>query len=385
MKEPSISDSLTEAIEGYYTNKLSQPQAEELLEWLGKDKENRQYLIDLGKVWCASSLLSTKERNADKAWPKLLDKIKNNDIRTIPKQELRIRLSVLFRAAVVVLLLGLLGIGSVFVFRNPKTDADADYFEALAPKGSRSVITLADGSVVWLNSGTKLRYRRNFGKANRDLYLEGEAYFIVAKNQQIPFTVKTTDIRVTATGTSFNIKAYIEENVVETTLETGEVRIETLIKSANKPESSTVILKPNQKAIFVKASKDITINQSQQKSQMARNDPDVKKKPLTLRIDSLVDTKLTTSWKDSRWIFRSEKLSNLSPILERRYDISVIFRDSVLRSYRFTGTLKEESLEQVLNAICLASPIRYEINNNQVLFLEDINLRNQYRKPLKTN
>jgi hypothetical protein len=56
----------------------------------------------------------------------------------------------------------------------------------------------------------------------------------------------------------------------------------------------------------------------------------------------------------------------------------------VLRSYKFTGTLKEESLEQVLKAICLASPIRYEINHNQVLFFEDSNLKNQYRKPNKT-
>ena len=85
----------------------------------------------------------------------------------------------------------------------------------------------------------------------------------------------------------------------------------------------------------------------------------------------MVDTKLTTSWKDSRWIFKSEKLVKLAPILERRYDITVTFRDSVLRSYKFTGTLKEESLEQVLNAMCLAAPIRYEINHNQVLFFKD--------------
>ena len=385
MKEKNISDSLTEAIEGYYTNKLTQSQAEELLEWLGENEENRQYLFELGKVWYASSQLSTKEKDADKAWTELLGKIKRADIRPMPKQEIRIPIYILYRVAAAVLLIGLLGIGSVFVFRNPKAKTEAAYFEALAPKGSRSVITLADGSTVWLNSGTKLRYQRNFGQESRELYLEGEAYFVVAENKQIPFRVKTPDICVTATGTAFNVKAYIDENVVETTLEKGEVRIETLNNSKNKPESTTVILKPNQKAIFVKDSKNLSINQPQQKIQIARNDSEVKKNIMTLRIDSLVDTKLTTSWKDSRWIFRSEKLLNLKPILERRYDISIMFRDSVLMSYKFTGTLKEESLEQVLKAICLASPIRYEINHNQVLFFEDNSLKNHYRKSLKTN
>jgi len=385
MKKKNISDSLTEAIEGYYTNKLNQAQAEELLEWLEKNEENRRYLIDLRKIWYASGQLSKKETDANKGWTELLGKIRSNDIRPLPRQELRITRSFLYKAAAAVLFLGLLGTGSVFVFRSPKEKAETAYFEALAPKGSRSIITLSDGSTVWLNSGTKLRYQRNFGQETRDLYLEGEAYFLVAGNKQIPFRVKTRDICVTATGTAFNVKAYCEENVVETTLETGEVLIETLNESKNKPGSATIILRPNQKAVFVKSSMNITINQPPQKVQTNRNDSDFKKKTLTLKIDSLVDTKLSTSWKDSRWIFRSEMLLNLKPILERRYDISIVFRDSLIRSYKFTGTLKEESLEQVLKAICLASPVRYEINHNKVLFFEDSKLRNQYRKPLKTN
>jgi ferric-dicitrate binding protein FerR (iron transport regulator) len=385
MKEKNISDSLSEAIEGYITNKLTQSQADELLEWLGKNEENKQYLLELRKIWYASSQLSYKGKDADRAWAKLSDILEDNEIRPMPKPVLRVPVFILYRVAAAVLLLGILGIGSVFVFWHPNSKSDSAYFEALAPKGSRSVITLADGSIVWLNSGTKLRYQRNFGQENRDLYLEGEAYFVVAENKQVPFIVKTPDISVTATGTAFNVKAYMEENVVETTLEKGEVRIETLNKSKNKPESITVILKPNQKAVFVKTSKNFSVNQPQQKNETVSNASDVKKKIMALSIDSIVDTKLSTSWKDNRWIFRSEKLINLRPILERRYDISIIFRDSVLTSYKFTGTIKEESLEQVLKAICLASPIRYEINHNQVQFFEDSNLKNQYQRPLKPN
>ena len=385
MKEKNISDSLIEAIVGYYTNNLTQAQSEELLEWLGENDENRQYLFELGKVWYASSQLSTKEKDTNGAWANLLDKIKENDIRQMPKPELRIGLSFLFRVAAAVLLLAVIGIGTIFIFRSPKTKSEIAYFEAFAPKGSRSFITLSDGSTVWLNSGTKLRYQSNFGKEDRDLFLEGEAYFVVARNPDMPFRVKTSDVCITAIGTAFNVKAYNDEGSIETTLEKGEVRIDALDDSKLKVESTPVFLKPNQKAVFIKSNKNISVNSSVQQPQVAVNEPAGKIKTIPLSIENMADTKLTTSWKDSRWIFKSEKLISLKPILERRYDISIIFRDSVLMSYKFTGTLKEESLEQVLNAICLASPIKYEINHNQVLFFEAGSVKSQYRKPLKTN
>jgi ferric-dicitrate binding protein FerR (iron transport regulator) len=287
--------------------------------------------------------------------------------------------------AAAVLLVAVIGIGTIFIFRSPKTKSEIAYFEAFAPKGSRSFITLSDGSTVWLNSGTKLRYQSNFGKEDRDLFLEGEAYFVVARNPDMPFRVKTSDVCITAIGTAFNVKAYNDEGSIETTLEKGEVRIDALDDSKLKVESTPVFLKPNQKAVFIKSNKNISVNSSVQQPQVTVNEPAGKIKTIPLSIENMADTKLTTSWKDSRWIFKSEKLISLKPILERRYDISIIFRDSILMSYKFTGTLKEESLEQVLNAICLASPIKYEINHNQVLFFEAGSVKSQYRKPLKTN
>ena len=385
MKEKNISDSLSEAIGSYYANQLTQSQAEELIAWLSKNEENRNHFREIGTVWYASSQLSTKEKDTNGAWTNLLDKIKENDIRQLPKPELRIGLSLLFRVAAAVILLAVIGVGTIFIFRSPKTKSEIAYFEAFAPKGSRSFITLSDGSTVWLNSGPKLRYQSNFGKEGRDLFLEGEAYFVVARNPDMPFRVKTSDVCITATGTAFNVKAYNDEGSIETTLEKGEVRIDALDDSKLKTESTPVYLKPNQKAVFIKSNKNISVNSTVQQPQITVNEPSAKIKTIPLSIENMTDTKLNTSWKDSRWIFKSEKLISLKPILERRYDISIIFRDSVLMSYKFTGTLKEESLEQVLNAICLASPIKYEINHNQVLFFEAGRVKSQYHKPLKTN
>lgn len=384
MKEKNISDSLSQAIIGYYTNSLNQEQADELLAWLGESEENRNYLIDLEKVWYASSQLSTKETDAVKAWPELLDKIKTNDVRPMRRSEFRIEKRLFFQMAAACLVI-LLAIGSIFVFKFTDSKPKAVFFEAFAPKGSRSFITLTDGSTVWLNSGTKLKYQSDFGKINRDLFLEGEAYFVVAKNREIPFRVNTSDVCITATGTAFNVKAYNEEGTIETTLEKGEVRIEALENSKPKTEILPVILKPNQKAVFVRLNKNLSVNSSVPNVQKSVPVSPLKIQSIPLRVENMPDTKLSTSWKDSRWIFKSEKLVNLKPILERRYDISLIFKDSVLLNYKFTGTLREESLEQVLNAICLASPIRYEISHNQVLFFEDINLRNKYRQSLIPN
>lgn len=383
MKEQIISDSLSEAIYSYYSNQLTQSQAEELLAWISEDKDNLLYFHEIGTVWYLSSQASKNETDASRAWKTLTDLIEDNDKRPLPKPVIRIRKSVLYRVAAAVLLIVVLGIGSIFIFRLPQQKNVAGYFEAFAPKGSRSNITLSDGSSVWLNSGTKLRYPRNFGLEVRDLYLEGEAYFVVAENKKMPFRVNTSDVCITATGTSFNVKAYNDENIIETTLENGEVRIDALITARRKPGSSTVYLKPNQKAVFIKTSGNVTINNTKQNSNLPGSGSGNKVKSITLKVDTLVDTKLTTSWKDNKWIFKSEKLLNLAPILERRYDVTIVFNDSILRSYKFTGTLKEESLDQVLNALCLASPIRYVIQHNQVILYEDLSQKNRYQKQLK--
>jgi transmembrane sensor len=385
MKEENISDSLREAITGYLTNSLTQIQAEELRIWLEETEENRHYLQELGKLWYASSQLSTKEKEAESAWADLQHKINENDIRRIKKPELKIGVSVLLRVAATILILAGIGLGTLYIFRSPEMKSEVSYFEAFAPKGSRSFITLSDGSTVWLNSGTRLKYQSNFGKEGRDLFLDGEAYFVVAKNPDMPFRVKTSDVCITAIGTAFNVKAYNEEGSIETTLEKGEVRIDALDNSKIKAETASVYLKPNQKAVYLKSSKNINVNNSSQQTHNVPIEPVSKIKTLPLRVENMADTKLTTSWKDSRWIFKSEKLFNLTPILERRYDIRIIFRDSILRTYKFTGTLKEESLEQVLKAMSLAAPIKYEINHNQVLFFLDSDMKNYYKKPLKSN
>jgi ferric-dicitrate binding protein FerR (iron transport regulator) len=315
-------------------------------------------------------MLPNREFNTGKAINTVLERIKENDIRPMPGKTIQIRLSAIIRYAAAAVILLLVGAGSVFLLRNRGYDNLVNYVEAVAPKGSRTIITLADGSTIWLNSDTKIRYKTDFGHTNRELYLEGEAYFVVAENKALPFRVNTTDLCVTAIGTSFNVKAYIEENVIETTLEKGEVRIDKIYTS-KKPSIEPVYLKPNQKAVYNKGSDNLAVNDRKKEASVRQKISEEPIKPVPIIVDTLVDTKLSTSWKDSRWIFKSENLNKLKPILERRYDITIVFNDSSLCYYKFTGTIREESLDQVLKALSISAPIKYSLEQNKVTLFED--------------
>jgi len=381
MEEKAVPDSIYEAVIAYHENNLSDKQAEELIKWINEDKKNLLLFRETEKIWYASALLKKNEPDISKALDTVIKRIEYNDIRPFPAKKISICVSTLAKIAAAILIILLTGVGSLFVFRDSGEIMADKYYEAEAPNGSRSVITLADGSTIWLNSGTKLRYSADFGVEARELSLTGEAYFVVAENKQIPFRVKTSDLCITALGTSFNIKAYSEESTVETTLEKGEIRIERINVSKRESKLSSVVLQPNQKAVYTKTSGILSSSRREEKlsSEKIAEAPNIKK--IEIKIDTLVDTKLTTSWKDSRWIFKSEKLKTLVPILERRYDVNVVFGDTIISSYKFTGILKEESLEQVLKALCFAAPIKYEVIQNRVILSEDSRQKNMYRKP----
>jgi len=378
MEEKQVSDELSEALTGYFGNDLSEEQAMMIIKWIREDKKNLSMLRETEQIWNALALHRNKGPDVISAWNNVVERINSNDIRRIPGKQVIIRISSLLKIAAMFILLIGIGIGGLLIFSRSSRQIAGNYFESVAPKGSRSVITLPDASTVWLNSGTTLRYSPDFGKELRDIILEGEAYFSVAENKKIPFRVMAGELCITAVGTSFNVKAYSEEGIVETTLESGKVKIEQL-DPEGKIISEALILKPKQKAVYIRSTRQLSRSGSDEKVR-----PEIRKAEVnqmakvTIRVDNLTDTRLATSWKDSRWVFRSEKLRRMVPILERRYDISIIFRDTVLNNYTFTGTIKEDNLEQVLTALCTAAPVKYEMDRNRVILYEDLERKKSF-------
>lgn len=225
------------------------------------------------------------------------------------------------------------------VYGSGETSPKAlEYNTLQTPKGSEYSLVLADGSKVWLNADSKLKYPVSFSDTVRKVFIEGEAYFEIAENKDKPFIVHTNDYDVNVLGTSFNVMAYNNEQQTATTLVEGSVKI-------TRPESeSPVYLIPGQQAVLKEQSNKIEITK--------------------------VDTYQYTSWKDGLFVFKSEPLGNIAKKFSRWYDCEIQFTDMELKNARFTGTLKKNTdLGELLNIISQTCQIDFTVNENNVLII----------------
>lgn len=201
------------------------------------------------------------------------------------------------------------------------------------PRGGEFFLQLADGTNVWLNSETVLRYPVQFAGNERRVELTGEAFFEVAKNEKVPFLVESGGQTVKVLGTKFNISSYKENQFNYTTLVDGS--IEVFIK--NKPEIRQ-ILTPNEQS---------SINKTEEK--------------ITKRT---VDPYQYIAWKEGRFVFQDQTLDEIMNTLSKWYDIEVVFAREDLRNIRFTGNLKRyEDFDEVLNKIRKTNEVDFAIEN----------------------
>lgn len=358
-KEINITNEEKRAIIDYLSGALSTKDSAILNRWLEKDEHNKLLFDQFSDIWQVSSHNKlSKEIDTEKAWSEVQKQLlfQDNKTRNILLHEI-IRVAAVF---IVALFLG--GLGYHFIDRNKEIISEPQYVEYVSPLGSRSFVILADGSKVWLNAGSTLKYKSTYGANNRELQLTGEAFFEVAKNKGIPFIVKTSEIDVIALGTKFNVKAYSEEKTIETTLIEGSVKLE----SSTTIFADNLVLKPNEKAIFTKKNRSMELvgQPRQTKEEISISKP-------KLEIIESIEPEPIVSWKDQRWVISNEKLSDLAIKLERRFDVNFIFDNDLLKDYSFRGTLEDETLEQIMEAIKFSSPIKYVIDQKTVYVMAD--------------
>ncbi len=263
--------------------------------------------------------------------------------------------------------------------KSPKLAVIETYNEIKTPLGGRSEIKLADGTNVIMNGGSTLKYSSEFNSKNRDLILDGEAYFKVAKNINLPLIVNAGNIKIKATGTEFNVKAYQEEGLIETTLIEGKVEI--IQKNNNSEENKLLELTPNQKAIYVKELDHITLGKIKENETLA-----VKPAKLgsdKLLVSSKVNVDQITAWTKNKLIFRGENLESLCIQLQRKYNVTFVFGNEEIKKYRFSGILLDETLEQVLNVIKLTAPIDYLLDGKNVLMVSNKEQVEKYSNHVK--
>lgn len=218
------------------------------------------------------------------------------------------------------------------------------FYTAIAPKGSISQMILPDNSMVYLNAGSELKYTEETPKnllagkkGSRKVFLTGEAWFDVSKNEKKPFVVHTPFYNVEVLGTQFNVKAYPNDDEVVATVEGGKVKV---VSSESFTIKEAQTLQTGEQLIYSK-NKGINIIE--------------------------VNTRRYTAWKNNRLIFINMNLKELFVLLERKYGVDIEVADNMVLNYHYDSTITNETILEVLDLIAETLPIKYKIEGQKVI------------------
>lgn len=217
--------------------------------------------------------------------------------------------------------------------------AAIEYVIKSTPIGQKSKVFLPDGSYVWLNAESSIRYKRNFEDSLRLIELEGEAYFKVKKDAARKFVVLAGDTKITALGTEFNVNAYKENGKPSVALTTGKVEV----AYENLFVHKSTTLSPGLMATFSEKKEDFIIK--------------------------YFDHEEITSWKDGNLIFKAANFHEVVKKLERWYGVTISYNRLPSKSWQFTGSFKNEYLENVLNVLGFGENFKYKMDGDTITLI----------------
>jgi len=233
--------------------------------------------------------------------------------------------------------------------------------QIITPKNGLSKIQLPDGTKVWLNSGSKLVYDANtYGTEFRKVSLIGEGYFDVVKDPQHAFIVTTPTISIRVLGTEFNLRSYANDVTSEASLVRGRIEL--------------TVLKNPEKKIILKASEKLTVFNNEQTAPETPSNHntllETDEAPMIAlsRIHQAKQDSLPSEalWIDNRLAFDAEDFESIAQKFERRYNVTIVFKNDALKKLRFTGRFQNESVDKALNALRTTAAFHYKTQNNQI-------------------
>lgn len=314
-------EKIIQSIQGRLT---SEEEMNEVLSWVEASAANRKRYAELKNLWTLSGLLQVKELHAGKFFTK-----------PTPAIASPLRLAGLMKYAAVFLLAFLLGgLLLYLVNQNQTAPLYTVYNEIQVPNGEKSIVTLYDGTKVWLNSGTIFRYPVAFQPDERKVYIDGEAFFDVSKKEGQPFLIQADRLKVKVLGTRFDVCAYHADEEFFVTLEEGSVHASTDGNGAG------LVLAAGEQAVFSRKTNQFT--------------------------HTRVDTDLYSSWKEDLLRFRDTPFRDVIKKMERWYDVDIALDGSIDTEETYTMTIKTESLREMLNVLSKTTPMKYEINGKEV-------------------
>lgn len=342
-----------ELLHKYFNNCYTEEELNHILTWIKKSANTSEGKALLYKMW---EELPEEDQNLKTNFDLLLDRIHhqvNLDqsatlLRTLEQNPLKYPRKQYFmriiRNAAAILMLPFLGFGLYMSskYYSSKQDpvlVNQAYNEVFSSVDAITKVTLPDGSNVWLNHSSTLRYPATFREKCRTVELDGEGYFEVAHDSTMPFIVNTGEIEIVALGTTFNILAYPDEGKIETSLINGSVKLQRV------EEDGSVIqllkMEPTDLVVYNKINKKI----------LTRNISDDR----------------YFSWKSGKLVFNKEPMGEVIKKLGRWFNVDIQVQDPKLLDLTFTGTLINETLPQVLELMALITPIRYSISTRHEL------------------
>jgi ferric-dicitrate binding protein FerR (iron transport regulator) len=356
---------INELLRKYKQSELAPDEIRKLLVYLQKGDNDTDLLKSLGEFWQHTENIPIKSEQIFNRIQNLLEKTNENNSVSKEKDLLTSLLPFLKYAAIIVFTVGFTWLAKDQFTGNEgkmvtRTLNDAGN-EIHVPLGSKSKIYLPDGSIVNLNSGSFIKYPAAFNKSARTLYIDGEAFFDVKRNDNIPFFVKTKDITIKVLGTSFNVKSYEDERNIETTLISGKVEIYSNKKGISE-KTRLFVMQPNQQAKFEKATGRITIVET-----VNLAGPDEMKPANENYMANKIYINPVIAWKDSRLVFRDEEFISLARKMERWYNVEIDIQNEEIAHALFSGVFEKETIEQALNAMKIAMPFNYKILKNKII------------------
>lgn len=316
-----------ENLQNYIKTSFKDPELDQLMHehWLGLENEKvvtdeMQLLIlknqIISRITQSQNSISKEKRLTSTSW-------KTN----------------LMRIAATLFIPLLLGSGFVFYLMNKQLEqmyGTTAMQQVIASPGSRVHFTLPDQTEVWLNSGSTLEFQGNFNQLKqRKVKLSGQGYFKVAHDKQHPFLVETQGMWVKALGTAFDVSSYVDNSFISSTLEEGSVAI------LNTCGAEVGRLHPGQEGTLDKATNVLKVKD--------------------------VETKLTTSWKDGKLIFRNTSLKDVTTQLERWFNCEIHVDPNLSKlELLYNATIQNETLGEVLKMIEISTSVETKIEKREV-------------------
>ena len=313
----------------YFSGKLSADELKKVADWMKDPKNESEVRGMLGNIWTHADIEFTGEKPDFEI---LLSRIHSGMHNRLGKAAGYVRLKMIYRSfsrIAAILIFPLLFLTVYFYLKNevPLNADTANIIqqEIYTKPGTLSKITLADGTLVWLHDGTTLRYPERFGKDQRQVFVDGEAYFEVVSDPDCPFVVENPMMETVVTGTKFNLNAYSADQFFEATLIEGKIQLQ--------KGQDYYRMEPGQQIQF----------------------DDKTEKVSKLEVNPY----LSTAWINGKLIMQDEPLSIAVKKISRWYNIEIILQDPELQNYFLTATIENEKPEQTLKLISMALPVDY--------------------------